>query len=138
MLLYYYTCIQRAVFDVIFFMFTVAQRRGGDVSEGDEDERETEEDDRDTYSSNRQDTDSEHEEEQEANITLPKGKIGKKKAAKLEAKAERQAQRLSEERAREEQKERDAIQAEEDKKIQEDEVTQCIYNLLSFSLMEMT
>lgn len=65
--------------------------------------------------------DSGDEGDSEDELTLPKGKIGKKKAAKLEAKAEKRAQRLAEEREREEKKEQDAIKAEEEKQREEEE-----------------
>ncbi|XP_042877292.1 DDRGK domain-containing protein 1-like [Penaeus japonicus] len=69
----------------------------------------------------RDDSDVEEDEEPEieSEITLPEGKIGKKKLAKLQAKAERRATREAEERERAEKKERDEKAAEERKKIEE-------------------
>ncbi|XP_037782331.1 DDRGK domain-containing protein 1-like isoform X2 [Penaeus monodon] len=69
----------------------------------------------------RDDSDVEEEEEPEieSEIALPEGKIGKKKLAKLQAKAERRATREAEERERAEKKEREERAAEERKKIEE-------------------
>ncbi|XP_063612468.1 DDRGK domain-containing protein 1-like [Penaeus indicus] len=70
----------------------------------------------------RDDSDAEEEEEEpdiESEIALPEGKIGKKKLAKLQAKAERRATREAEERERAEKKEREERAAEERKKIEE-------------------
>ncbi|XP_066957778.1 DDRGK domain-containing protein 1 [Macrobrachium rosenbergii] len=52
-------------------------------------------------------------------IVLPEGKIGKKKMAKLQAKAEKRAAREAEERDREEKKQRDEKLAEERRKEEE-------------------
>ncbi|KAK8379662.1 hypothetical protein O3P69_019563 [Scylla paramamosain] len=69
--------------------------------------------------------DSEEEEEEEAalgeNIALPDGKVGKKKLAKLQAKADKRVQREMEEREREERKERKEREDEERKKEEEKE-----------------
>uniref|UniRef100_A0A2P2I0C2 DDRGK domain-containing protein 1 n=1 Tax=Hirondellea gigas TaxID=1518452 RepID=A0A2P2I0C2_9CRUS len=55
---------------------------------------------------------------------MPNFKIGKKKAAKLHAKAEKREHRLAEIREREQKKERDAIKADEDKKKEEEEAAE--------------
>lgn len=65
------------------------------------------------------DVEEEDEPEIESEIALPEGKIGKKKLAKLQAKAERRATREAEERERAEKKERDERAAEERRKIEE-------------------
>ncbi|KAF2360171.1 DDRGK domain containing protein [Trinorchestia longiramus] len=66
--------------------------------------------------------DEEEEDGGAAEVAAPKGgKIGKKKAAKLQLKAEKKAQREAEEREREEQKARDAVREEEEKKKEEEE-----------------
>ncbi|KAK3861090.1 hypothetical protein Pcinc_032908 [Petrolisthes cinctipes] len=54
-------------------------------------------------------------------IALPEGKIGKKKLAKLQAKAERRVMREAEEREREEKKEQQEKETEERKVIEEKE-----------------
>lgn len=55
------------------------------------------------------------------NIALPDGKVGKKKLAKLQAKADKRVQREMEEREREERKERKEREDEERKKEEEKE-----------------
>ncbi|KAF0292227.1 DDRGK domain-containing protein 1 [Amphibalanus amphitrite] len=57
-------------------------------------------------------------------VELPEGKVGKKKLAKLEAKAEKKAQREAEEREREERRERQELQAEERRRQEEREEEQ--------------
>jgi len=61
-------------------------------------------------------------------LELPEGKVGKKKLAKLEAKAEKKVQREAEEREREERRGRDAEEAEarreEERRAEEQEAAQ--------------
>nr|CAG4652378.1 EOG090X0N9E [Triops cancriformis] len=65
--------------------------------------------------------DSEEEASERVGIELPDGKVGKKKLAKLEAKAEKKAMREAEEREREERKARQAKLEEERRKKEEEE-----------------
>ncbi|XP_042229405.1 DDRGK domain-containing protein 1-like [Homarus americanus] len=71
----------------------------------------------------RRDDDSDEEDDDVAvvgdDIALPDGKLGKKKLAKLQAKADKRAMREADEREREERKER-AVQAAEDRRREEE------------------